>query len=226
MSQTQQSDLALERLRRDLLSGALAPGSAVSETGIAGRYATGRASARTALQRLTQQGLVAVVPRRGYVIARVTIGDVREIFQMRLALEPLAARLAAGRVDARTMLARERKALAAWRGRRSTGADVLAHNRFVHMHIAEASGNARLVRQIDDLLAESERSVMIGLGNGSLVTQMMDEHLPLIEALQSGDPDVAEERARRHVETTMRNTMDGFLSTDAVLSQAIHALRT
>ena len=225
MSEAKQSDVAFEQLRREILTGVLVPASAVSETSIAERYATGRASARTALQRLAQQGLVEVVPRRGYVITRVTIRDVREIFQMRLALEPLAARLAAGRVDAGAMLRREKRALADWRAQHSTAADVLSHNRFIHMHIAHASGNARLARQIDELLAESERSVMIGLGSGTLVRQMMDEHLPLIEALQSGDPEVAEERARRHIETTMRNTMDGFLSSDVVLSQPIDGLR-
>ncbi len=225
MSVAQQSDLALEYLRRDILSGELEPGSGVSETSIAGRYSTGRASARTALQRLTQQGLVAVVPRRGYVITRVTIGDVREVFQLRLVLEPLAARLAAGRVDAKTMMKREEKALAAWRARRSVGADVLRHNRFIHMHIAESSGNARLARQIGDLLGESERSVLIGLRSGTLNGQMMDEHKTLIEALGSGDSDLSEHRARVHIETTMRNIMDALLSNDAVLNQPIDGLR-
>lgn len=220
-----QQDLALQQLRRDILSGELHPGAAVSESAIAERYGTGRAGARTALQRLTQQGLVAVVPRRGYVITRVTIGDVREVFQMRLALEPLAARLATGKVDAKLMMKREEKALAAWRGKRSVGADVLKHNRFIHMHIAEASGNARLARQIDDLLGESDRSILIGLKNGTLINRMMDEHKLLIEALASGDADLAEERSRTHVETTMRNIMDALLSNDAVLSQPIDGLR-
>lgn len=226
MSDVQQSDLALEKLRRDILSGKLLPGSGVSEAGIAERYATGRASARTALQRLTQQGLVAVVPRRGYVITRVTVRDVREIFQMRLALEPLAARLAAGRVDAKAMMKREDKALAAWRAGRSAGGDVLKHNRYIHMHIAESSGNTRLARQIDDLLGESDRSILIGLGGGMLIGQMMDEHKPLIDALGSGDPDLSEHRARIHIETTMRNIMDALLSHDTVLSRPIDELRS
>lgn len=223
MLQTQQqSDVALEQLRRDILNAELAPGSAVSESGIAKRYATGRASARTALQRLVQQGLVAVVPRQGYVITRVTIGDVREIFQLRMALEPLAARLAAGRVDAELMRKRERDALQAWQAQRGVGADVLQHNRFIHMHIAEASGNSRLARHIDDLLGEAERSILLGIRRGNLVLQMMNEHEPLIDALAAGDPEAAATCARQHVETTMRNVMDALHSRDEVLNQPIH----
>jgi DNA-binding GntR family transcriptional regulator len=184
-------------------------------------YGTGRASARTALQRLTQQGLVAPVPRRGYIITRMTIGDVREIFELRLALEPLAARLATGRADCRMMMKREEEALAAWRARRCRHADVLEHNRFIHMHVAEASGNGRLARRIDELLGESERSISIGLRNGSLTGRMTDEHMLLIEALQSGDADLAEERAREHVSSTMRNVMDALLNSPAILSQPI-----
>jgi DNA-binding GntR family transcriptional regulator len=167
--------------------------------------------------------LVEAQARRGYVITQVTIGDVREIFQMRLVLEPMAARLAAGRVDAKTMRRREEKAIDAWRTKRSVGADVLKHNRYIHMHIAESSGNARLARQIDDLLGESERSILIGLRGGSFILKMMDEHMTLIEALAAGDPDLAEHRARIHIETTMRNIMDALLSRDTVLSQPIHA---
>jgi DNA-binding GntR family transcriptional regulator len=220
----EQQDMALQRLRSDILSGELVPGSAVSESRIAERYATGRASARTALQRLTQQGLVAVVARRGYVITPVTIGDVREVFQMRLALEPLAARLAAGKVDAKMMMKREEKALADWRSDRSVGVDVLTHNRFIHMHIAEASGNKRLARQINDLLGESERSILISLKTGSMVGQMMDEHTTLINALGSGDPQLSEHHARIHIETTMRNIMDALLTNETVLSHPIHGL--
>lgn len=219
---TQQSELAFERIRRDILNCELIPGSAVSEIGIAKRYDTGRASARTAMQRLAHQGLISVVPRRGYVITSVTIRDVREVFQMRLAVEPMAARLAAGRIDAKTMRQRERDWLKNWRGQQGAGSDVLAHNRYIHMHIAEATGNARLTRQIDDLLGESERSTLIGLKRGTFVLQMFGEHLPLIDALEAGDADLSEHLARVHVDTAMRHSMDALVNRDAVLSQTIH----
>ena len=56
------------------------------------RFALGKASCRVALQRLIQDGLVTSLPRQGYRAAPVTVRDVDEIFELRLALEPVAAR--------------------------------------------------------------------------------------------------------------------------------------
>ena len=92
-------DDAYERIRRDLLSCKLTPGSTVTESQLMSEYGIGKTSCRIALVRLVHEGFVRSVPRQGYRIAAITLKDVEEVFALRVQLEPLAARLACGRVD-------------------------------------------------------------------------------------------------------------------------------
>jgi DNA-binding GntR family transcriptional regulator len=91
---------AYECLKRSVVEGKLAPGSFISQTQIEERYELSRAAIRGALARLEQEGLVESIPRRGYRIAPFTVQDVEEIFAVRGLIEPIATRLAAGRLSA------------------------------------------------------------------------------------------------------------------------------
>lgn len=219
-----QLELVASRLRDDILRGALAPGSSISEASVAARYGTGLASARSALQRLSAVGLVEARPRRGHVISQVRVRDVREVYELRLALEPLAARLAAGRVDAADLRRREEASLAALRSYAADPSAAILHNRWFHATIAQASGNMRLARQLEALHGEMERFAMIGLALGSRVGSVLDQHLAIVEALAADDPAAAEAAARAHVETAMRDVIDAIVGRDGVLDKPIAEL--
>ncbi len=90
-------------LRQSILSCALIPGSTLTEASLMERYKVGKSTCRLALARLIQEGFVESVPRQGYVIVPITLKDVEEVFALRLLLEPAAARLAAGKVDAKAL---------------------------------------------------------------------------------------------------------------------------
>src|SRR5262245_53345201 len=92
-------DQAYDRIKEDIVVCRLRPGAEVTEAGLAQHYELGLAPIRAALSRLSQEGLVNVIPRRGYVITPITIQTVKEVFDLRLLLEPAAARAAAGRVN-------------------------------------------------------------------------------------------------------------------------------
>jgi DNA-binding GntR family transcriptional regulator len=219
-----QAELVTRALRADIMRGVLAPASSISEAAVAARYAAGLASARAALRNLAAVGLVEARPRRGHVISQVRVRDVREVYQLRLALEPLAARLAVGRVDARELRRREETSLARYR---RTGADpslAIDHNRWFHRTIAEAAGNARLLRQLDELHAEMERFAMIGLTLGSQVGKMLDQHMPIVAAFEAENPDAAERAARAHVETAMRDVIDALMSREDLADRPIAEL--
>ena len=94
---------AYERLRDAIVRLELAPGAAVSEAQLVGGFGFSKAAVRAGLARLRADGLVVAEPRRGHVIAPVTMRDVLEIYDLRLALEPAAAEAAAGNVEAREL---------------------------------------------------------------------------------------------------------------------------
>src|ERR1700748_1336009 len=200
-------------LRQDILSCTLAPGSTLTEPFLMERYDVGKSTCRVALARMVQEGFVRSVPRQGYVVTPVTMKDVEELFQMRLFLEPAAARLAAGRTNTDALadmekLTRSNKVSRNSGNRMSTFLD---SNQQFHLAIARASGNSRLVQSIENLLDEMKRLVALGFLQQGASPEIADDHEELIKALQTGNGDAAEEIAARHVRTFRDMTLERII---------------
>jgi DNA-binding GntR family transcriptional regulator len=100
-----------DRLRAAILSGDLAPGTALVETALAARFSVSRAPLREALRQLIEEGLVVTVPYTGTRVVELSVEDVREIYSMRITLERFAFEEAWPRRDAAfTREMRRRKA--------------------------------------------------------------------------------------------------------------------
>ena len=84
-----------QRLRNDILLGAYHPGERLDVNKLVGQYGVSRTPIRDALNVLQREGLVEIVGRVGYFIARITIRDIEDIFQLRLIVETASAELAA-----------------------------------------------------------------------------------------------------------------------------------
>jgi DNA-binding GntR family transcriptional regulator len=159
---------AYERLRHAIMRLELAPGAAVSEAQLVEAFGFSKAAVRAALARLRAEGLVVAEPRRGHVIAPLTMRDVLEIYDLRLLLEPPATTAAAGRIQ-RDELARL-KALVEpevnFDDARSTERFMSA-NRTIHLAIVGAAGNRRTTRIVERLLDDSERARLVALRSGA-----------------------------------------------------------
>lgn len=206
---TNQGDWAYQRIRRDILSCRLLPGAIVTEPELMATYGIGKSSCRIALTRLSHEHFVASRPRKGYRIAPITVKDVEEVFTLRVQLEPLAARLAVGRVD----IARLRELEAACRVRHPVPLpdqiDLFmdANNAF-HLEIARASGNERLLRTLTGLLDEMSRLVALGFNVQGTKPEIKHDHNAMIAAFEEGDGKRAELIARRHIETFQSMTLE------------------
>ncbi|MFD1703587.1 GntR family transcriptional regulator [Methylopila henanensis] len=214
---------AYDLLRREIVSCRIMPGARVTEPELMERFGLGKASLRIALQRLVQDGLVSSMPRHGYRVAPVTVRDVDEVFALRAVLEPLAARLAAGRVNRALLERLERTCRGEMPGDVGNQIDFFMEaNRSFHMAIAAASGNDRLCRTLSGLLDEMTRLVALGFGVQRVRPNIENDHTLLIEHLVAGDADSAEIVARRHVETFHAMTMEKVLASmrHAALSPA------
>src|ERR1700754_4121004 len=201
-------------LRQQILSCAIAPSSTLTEPGLMARYGIGKATCRVALQRLAQEGFLRVVPRHGYVVTPITLKDVEEVFALRVQLEPLSARLAAGKIDVDRLMALER---ACRNDDKSLGIDTrigifMDANAAFHMAIAEASGNQRLVKVLGGLLNEMARLVALGFGVQKTKPEIRNDHTKMIDALESGNGRRAEQIAYRHVATFRDMTMEKVMA--------------
>lgn len=218
------SERAYERIKHDIICCLIAPGDEVSEARLCSQYKLGKAPVRAALSRLAHDGLVRAMPRRGYMVTPVTLKDIQDVFELRLLLEPQAARLAAGRVDARRLRMLDEICRAGYQsGEPKSIARFLEANKAFHVEIAQTAGNARLAHAVSQLLDEMTRLLHLGLGFRNRSQEMQHEHRTLLRALVRGDGATAEKICREQIEAARDMVMKAILSSSAVMNTAIVA---
>lgn len=189
---------AYETLRDRIVNLDLPPGTRLIERDLAEELAVSRIPLREAMQRLQQDGLVVVVPRRGAVVSPFTADDVRDLFDVRESLEVLAARLAAERAGPADL-----DALAAQLdiARRATGRDdkpaIAAANARFHRLIVDAAANPLLAAMLRPL--EARTQWLFHLTRDRDPGVQCHEHEELLAAIAGHDPDRAARSAFHHV---------------------------
>lgn len=206
---------AYDRLRRAIVDGDVRPGAALVETQVAEQLGMSRTPVREALKVLARDGLLDVAPARGYFVPQRSIDDLRELFEIREALEGMAARHAASRAtDA------EIKALDALCRRYERGRGLDNWNRTgteFHAAIVAASRNARLAAVLDGLKAQIVLTRHSALKSvSSRRAETIDEHRAILHAIERREADDAERQARRHVRLSYRAILQGLQPIDAV----------
>lgn len=145
------ADWAASRLRSEIFSSALKPGSLLAESPEARRLGVSRVPVREALFALEKEGLVQFSESGRAFVRELTPRDFEELFTLRLTLEPVAARLAASRLKKKSTLLEGN--IAATRRAKSVY-DVTELDLEFHELILEASGNARLLKLWRSLRSE------------------------------------------------------------------------
>lgn len=135
------------------------------------------------------------------------------MFDLRLLLEPEAARRAAGRVDADALRRLDAVCAAGYQPEDADSAlAFLDANRAFHVAVADLSGNGRLARQIGRLLDESTRMLVLGLKRRDRSGEMAHEHAALIEALALGRAEAAAALMREQVAASRAMVLDALTS--------------
>lgn len=208
---------AYNRLRNDIVQCRLLPGAEITEAALTAKYGLGKAPVRVALTRLTQDGLVRPVLRRGYIVAPITIKDVQDLFDMRAIIEPVLCRNAVGRLDGEALrhiaIPPELSSDPEKRGER------IDWNQRFHTFLASGSGNEMGTDMLTELLRRATRVTYLGLYAGAMSTKQIEagrresrkEHRDVIEAFFRGDADEVEQLVRKHVETSRRLILDALL---------------
>jgi DNA-binding GntR family transcriptional regulator len=218
------TERAYERVRRDIISCAIAPGSEISEGQLADHYKLGKAAVRVALTRLAHDGLVRAIPRRGYRVVPVTLQDIQDVFELRLMLEPAAARMAAGKVNTEQLKAYDEVCRSGYEpGDAKSTSRFLDANKAFHVAIARAAGNARLAGAIEHLLDEMTRLLHLGLGLRKGPQEAQHEHKALVRALARGDGETAERVCREQIEASRSMVLSAVLTSRSIMNLAITA---
>lgn len=195
------SDSAASLLRAEILNGTSAPGALLAESAVAKRLGVSRVPVREALFALEREGLVEFSPTGRAFVKALTPQDFEELYVLRLALEPLASRLAAPALKAD--FSKLEKNLVATRRARSVQEVTLLDLEF-HQLILAASGNARLMKLWCSLRGELE--LWLGrlhrshqLQTKETLKETADAHQSIVEAFRSQTPATCERLMREHI---------------------------
>lgn len=194
------ADVAYEQIRRRILDNVWPPGHRALEQEVALALGVSRTPVREALARLSNEGLVEVIPRHGMRVLPVSPNDMREIYEILTALECMAAESLARRkpsaaelqplVDATEDMDKALKVddLDAW---------AAADERF-HAHLIELAGNRQLQATVLNYWDRAHRARMFTLRLRPKPVNSTQEHMQMVDRFLAGDADGAAAITRAH----------------------------
>lgn len=196
------SQKAYEQIRRKVVSLELPPGTVIDESSLQAELDLGRTPIREALQRLSLEKLVDIVPRRGMFVTDIGITDLQRLFEVRLELESLAARLAAVRGKEEHWRRMETVLAALPEENEPTNNETLiAADEMCHKIMYEAAQNEFLQDVLVTLYALSLRLWYYFLSQIGSMRSAIVEHRRILEALRAGDAERAAQLIRQHIQT-------------------------
>lgn len=204
-SDMSQNEQAYAQLRQALTTLVYKPGDYLSTASLMEELALGRTPINHALHRLATEGLVQIIPRKGVIVAPLSINDAMELVDVRMANEALCLRLAAERITKAEVgelkrIAREFDRAAA----RRQITDVMNLDRQFHEQIAAASRNQTLAEILKVLHARSQRFWAISLAMEDHLTEVQAEHQAIIKALSEGNAEASVSAVQEHVQSFQR----------------------
>lgn len=181
-----------------IIAGALEPGSRLGQDHIADEFGASHVPVREAFRRLEAQGLVVSAPRRGVRVAGFSLEEIREVAEMRAALEGLALRNATPHLTKAILDQAEEANRAGDRARYVQAWEEA--NRTFHRIILTPCGMPRLLKAIDDLHTASARFLFSGW-RAEWDAPTDRDHRAILDALRAGQPELAASVLARHVQT-------------------------
>lgn len=204
-------ELVLDAIREAIINGSLKPRERLMEIQLAEELGVSRTPIREALRKLELEGFIVMLPRKGAYVADVSFKDIADVFEIRAALESLAAGLAAERITDEEMEEMERHLV--------EKADAIARHDMTqlvevdtkfHELVYRASRNDRLSMIINNLREQIQRYRSTSLAYPGRMKQSLEEHRAIVEAIQSRDSQLARQLALEHIENAESSMIEAI----------------
>ncbi len=202
-------DVVFNTLRQAILRGELKPGERLMEIQLANKLGVSRTPIREAIRKLELEGLVLMIPRRGAEVAEITEKSLRDVLEVRSALEVLAVELACDRITGED-IEKLREAAKEFE-EVSKEADVTAlAEADVKFHdiIYFATDNQRLIQLLYNLREQMYRYRVEYLKREEVYATLFAEHENIIESIERGDKVLAKQAISTHIDNQMIAVVD------------------
>lgn len=201
-------DVVFKTLRQGILTGELKPGERLMEIHLAKRLGVSRTPIREAIRKLELEGLVIMVPRKGAQVAQITQKSLKDVLEVRRALDRLSAELACERMTKEDLdkLAKAcdvfEEAIKTKDATTIAKTDVLLHD-----IIVKATGNGRLVQLVNNLSEQMYRYRFEYIKDAHYHNRLIEEHRMILEGLMERDREKAVQAVTLHIDNQEKSIM-------------------
>lgn len=193
-------------LRHAIVTMQLSPGEMLSEQDLARRFGVSRSPVREALIKLSEAGLVRVLPQRGTQVVKISRAGVEDARFIREAVECAIVREAAAKAtplmlaELNASLTRQRRAQ-----RSRPTEEFLALDEEFHRLLAETAGRPAAWQMIEDVKPQMDRVRFLDMAKATPRHAVIAQHAVIVEAIKAGDPAAAEAAMRCHLSEILRS---------------------
>jgi len=207
LAKTSLREQALDVLRNALTSGEIAPGTHLVETELSSALSISRGTLREALRQLEQEGLVEPSERGRLRVRTVSAAEIGDMFEVRSALEGLAAALLCKMKNRKTVVRQLQTALDALGAATGSIHDMVEIDLDFHRTMCTLTGNAALLRSWEGIAGSIRMSIMFAGTDRALSNMSVPRHQVLVDAVAAGDPDKARIAVDEHMREAAGNLM-------------------
>ncbi len=194
-------DVVFHTLRNAILTGRLKPGERLMEIHLAETLGVSRTPIREAIHKLELEGLVVMIPRRGASVASISRKALKDVLEVRRALDTLCAELACERITVEEKEQLKKACLDFENATKSKDATIIAKADVAfHDIIIRATGNEKLVTLINNISEQIYRFRFEYIKDETQHHYLINEHKTLVNAILKGDVDMARDAARVHID--------------------------
>ena len=182
-----------------------APGTLIREGELASKLGVSKTPVREALNGLKHEGLVEVIPYKGYLVSHLSFQELMDLFELRIILETASSELAIQRMtksqlDHFKRLAQKKFNVDSDEARK----EFMKVNADFHCYLGEMSGNKPLANQLTSIVQKMQRGLFLASKVSSL-NEMEEEHLKLVEAIEMKNKVKAKRLIAKHIQDSQRN---------------------
>lgn len=194
-------DVVFNTLRQAILTGELKPGERLMEIHLANRLGVSRTPIREAIRKLELEGLVIMIPRRGAEVAQISEKSLKDVLEVRRALDALCAELACDRISEEELQRLKEACTEFEKATVTRNAKVIAKaDVALHDIIVQATNNNRLITLVNNLSEQMYRYRFEYIKDESQHKRLVEEHRIIYEGLVKRDKQAASTAAKVHID--------------------------
>ena len=202
-------DVVFNTLRQAILTGELKPGERLMEIHLADRLGVSRTPIREAIRKLELEGLVIMIPRKGAQVAKITEKNLKDVLEVRRALDTLSVQLSCERItdeqiaELKEACVEFEKVVKDNNTKAITEADVKFHD-----IINQSTKNARLIQLINNLAEQMYRYRLEYIKDSSYHTRLVEEHKVILDAIINNNPEAAAKAVVLHIDNQEKTILE------------------